>query len=299
MNIPDAFARNIEKTFGGRGKVFLHALPTLIDEAVQRWRLKRLQPAEHLSYNFIVYAQSEGAEVVLKLGVPDLELTSEVHALRHFAGRGAVRMIDADAGRGMILMERIKPGTQLATMSNDAEATQIAADVMLALMRPAPMDSGLLPLSDWFKGFQRFRLQNGGTGPLEAAVFKQAEKMANDLLKEENRPTLIHGDLHHYNILSSGVRWLAIDPKGVIGPAAYEVGPFLINPLGEVTKRSDAAGIMRKRLEILAEMLGIEKQRMRRCGITHAVLSAIWSIEERGDWRPAMECAKVLADLSE
>jgi len=42
----------------------------------------------------------------------------------------------------------------------------------------------------------------------------------------------MHGDFHHYNVLSSDRGWLAIDPKGMLGPAAYEVGPLLMNPLG-------------------------------------------------------------------
>ena len=279
--------------------MFLQALPTLMDEAAIRWQLKNLRPADKLSYNFVVFALLDGAEVVLKLGVPDRELTSEIHALRSFGGRGAVRLIDGDSGRGMLLMERLRPGSQLVSVDNDAEATQIAADVMLSLLRPAPADNGLLQIADWFQSFQRFRSKNGGgTGPLDGTLFKQAEKMAREILSEEHRPTLIHGDLHHFNILSSGGKWLAIDPKGVIGPAAYEVGPFLMNPLGTLTKRKDAPALMESRLSILTSMLGIQKDRMRLCGITHAVLSAVWSIEEGGDWRPAMEVAELLAGLN-
>ena len=299
IKIPESFSRGVEGTFGKRGEVFLHALPTLIDEAAARWQLKSLRPAEHFSYHFIVYARREGSEVVLKLGVPDRELTSEIHALRQFAGRGAVRLIDGDSGRGMFLLERLKPGIALATVTDDAEATQIAAYVMLALLRPAPVDTGLLRLEDWFEGFQRFRSQHGGSGPLDAGLFSQAENVAQEIMQEEHRPTLIHGDLHHFNILSSGSSWMAIDPKGVIGPAAYEVGPFLLNPAGEINRRPDAARLMRNRIAILGEILGIDAERIRRCGLTHAVLSAVWSVEEGGDWKPAMEVAGLLAGLSE
>lgn len=299
MKIPESFAQRVEGAFGKRGEVFLHALPTLIDEAVARWQLKSLRPAEHLSYNFILYARRDGAAVVLKLGVPDRELTSEIHALRAFAGRGAVRLLDGDPGRGMLLVERLKPGIQLTSVIEDAEATQIAAYVMLALLRPAPMDGGLLQLRDWFQGFQRFRTEHGGSGPLDAALFQQAEKFAQEIMREEHRPTLIHGDLHHFNILSSGSNWVAIDPKGVVGPAAYEVGPFLMNPIGKISRRPNAAELMRNRIAILGEILGIEKERIRRCGLTHAVLSAVWSVEEGGDWKPAMEIAGLLAGLGE
>jgi streptomycin 6-kinase len=299
VKIPEPFARNIEGAFGERGVLFLHALPKLIDEAAGRWQLKNLQPAEQLSYNYLVYARRDRAEVVLKLGVPDRELTSEIHALRHYAGRGAVKLLDSDSGRGMLLLERLQPGTPLSTSVEDAEATQIAAEVMLELLRPAPHDGDLIRLADWFQGLKRFRAQhNGGSGPLDPALFKQAEEVAAEIMQEEYRPTLLHGDLHHSNILSSGGRWAAIDPKGVVGPAAYEVGPLLMNPPGKLSRRADASEIMERRIAILAEVLGIERNRIRRYGIAHTVLSAVWSVEEGEDWKPAMECAKVLAGLT-
>jgi len=298
VKLPAAFIERVEKTFGDRGQVFVQALPTLIKEAEGRWQLKSVQPAEGLSYSFVAYARRGSEDVVLKLGVPDRELTSEIHALRHFAGRGAVKLLDSDPGRGMLLLERLRPGAPLTSIRNDAEATQIAADVMLALLRPAPPDTQLIQLADWFEGFQRFRKQNSGTGVLDAKLFKQAETSAREILGEEHRPTVLHGDLHHFNIISSGGRWVAIDPKGVVGPAAYEVGPYLLNPWDEMHKRPDAAAVLENRIALLAEVLGIERQRIRRCGITHAVLSAIWSIEEGGEWQGAMECGAVLAGLN-
>ena len=73
----------------------------------------------------------------------------------------------------------------------------------------------------------------GGTGPLEKSLVERAEHSVANFFSEDYVPMLIHGDLHHYNILIVGkYSWLAIDPKGVIGPAAYEVGPLLMNPLG-------------------------------------------------------------------
>ena len=78
MNLPRSFTRTVQNTFGERGRLFLHALPELIEEAAARWELSDLQPAPVLSYNFILFARRAGAEVVLKLGVPDRELTSEV-----------------------------------------------------------------------------------------------------------------------------------------------------------------------------------------------------------------------------
>ncbi len=47
-----------------------------------------------------------------------------------------------------------------------------------------------------------------------------------------NASTFHGGDLHHENILAAErAPWLAIDPKGVIGEPAYEMGALLRNRL--------------------------------------------------------------------
>jgi len=296
VNLPSAFTQNIENTFGERGRLFLRALPTLLEEAAQRWQLTDLQRAEHLSYNYITFARRGEAQVVLKLGVPDRELTSEIRSLRHFAGRGAVRLLESDSGRGMLLLERVTPGESLAALADDAQATHIAAELMLALRRPIPSEAGLIQLADWFLGLQRFRERfDGGTGPLDRGLFGKAESVARDLLHENQLPALIHGDLHHFNILSSGGNWLAIDPKGVLGPAAYEVGPFILNPWMVTGIPPDAPRLMSARIAMLAEVLQLEQERIRNWGFAHAVLSAVWSLDANADWRPAMECAQILS----
>lgn len=300
MNLPPSFTRTVQNTFGERGRLFLHALPALIEEAAARWELSDLQPAPGLSYNFLLFARRLGAEVVLKLGVPDRELTSEVRSLRHFDGRGAVRLLQSDSGRGMLLLERLRPGEQLASLADDERRTHIAAATMLAVRRPVPEESGLIRLADWFEGLARFRQEHdGATGPLDRLLFENAQAAASELLAENHLSALIHGDLHHYNILSSGGGWLAIDPKGVIGPAAYEVGPFLVNPWVLVGLLPDSAQFMRARIAILSEILGLERQRLRLWGLAHAVLSAVWSLDAKQDWQPAMECACILAHLSD
>lgn len=77
-------------------------------------------------------------ELVLKIGVPDRELLSEMAALRVFDGEGAVRLLEADPEQPMFLLERIRPGEMLAALEDDEQAMHIAADVMLNLWRPAP-----------------------------------------------------------------------------------------------------------------------------------------------------------------
>ncbi len=199
MNLPGPFLRTIEQVFGQRGRDFLQALPDLVDEAARRWQLADVQPVSNLSYNYIAFADRLGESVVLKIGVPDRELLSEMTALCLFDGRAAVRLLDSDEEHSMFLLERLRPGDMLTTVEDDRQATEIAADLMRLLWRTQISGSRLIQLSDWFKGLEKLRRRfDGGTGPLAAHLVGRAESVARDFCTEDHIPTLLHGDLHHF-----------------------------------------------------------------------------------------------------
>ncbi len=273
-----------------------------------------MRPVPTLSYNFAAFANRGDEQVVLKMGVPDRELKSEMATLRLFNGEGACRLIDCDEEKYWMLLERLKPGVMLLTLEDDEEATHIAAGVMQKIWRPleslesasslassqerAPALQNFIRLSDWFDGLKRLRATfNGGTGPFNEMLVARVERSVKDFFVENHKPVLMHGDFHHYNILSSERGWLVIDPKGVIGPACYEVGPLLINPWENLLKMNDYRRMTQRRIDILHERLGFERERIREWGVAHAVLSAWWSMEDHGDWHYAANFAEMIADL--
>lgn len=283
LELPFDFVHNIRNSFGGQGEQFLSDLPALLDEAARRWDLT-IGGRFLLSYNYVTSARrTDGTHVVLKIGIPNPELTSEMEALRLYDGRGAVRLIDSDAEKGMLLEERIRPGTMLAEMQDDERATEIAAGVMRALWQPIPEENHFIRLTDWFDGFKKLRQRfEGGTGPLPRKMVETAEGLAADFFAENEAPVVLHGDFHHYNLLQADESWQVIDPKGVIGPRGYEVGPLLVNPSGAFSEPSDVIRRAERRFAILSEQLGMERERIRGWGIAHAILSAWWDIEGGG-----------------
>lgn len=314
MNLPTEFVSNIEGVFGPDGKRFIANLPALIEEASHRWGLTDVQSAPTLSYNFVAFANRQEEQVVLKLGVPNGEMRSEMAALRLFNGEGACQLIDYDEEKCWMLLECIKPGVMLVTLENDEEATHIAAEVMRKIWRPLEalesasllanvekQASGLqsfIQLSDWFDGLKRLRSRfNGGTGPFNEKLVARVEDSVKEFFAENHKPVLMHGDFHHFNILSSERGWLIIDPKGVIGPACYEVGPLLLNPWGDLLSVPNCRQMTQRRIDILHEHLGFEHERIREWGLAHAVLSAWWSMEEHGDWHFSSEFAEMIAKL--
>ena len=306
MNLPSEFISTITNTFGEDGESLIANLPTLIEAASQRWGLTNIQPVPNLSYNFVAFAHSpspagRGARgegnVVLKIGVPRDELTSEMAALRLFNGEGACQLIDADEEKGFLLLERLKPGVMLSTLEDDEQATHIAAEVMQKIWRFDSAHDNFIRLSNWFEGLKDLRaLFGGGTGPLEEKLVERVEKSVSDFLVENHMPVLMHGDFHHFNILSSERGWLVIDPKGVIGPAGYEVGPLMINPWGSLSDGVSNRLILR-RVDILHDHLGWERERILEWSLAHAVLSAWWGIEDNTGWEYALGFARLIADL--
>jgi streptomycin 6-kinase len=318
LKIPPDFIHTIENTYGEDGKQLIANLPVLVEEASQSWDLTAVQPVPNLSYNFVAFALS-GAQrsrsVVLKIGVPNRELTSEMAALSLFNGEGACRLIDYDEEKGFLLLERLQPGAMLSTLEDDEQATHIAAEAMLKIWRPLESDSLMsqehtlsgtrapalhkfIRLSDWFDGLNRLRVMfNGGTGPLNSKLVERVENSVKDFFVENHKPILMHGDFHHFNILSSERGWLVIDPKGVIGPAAYEVGPLLINPWEDLLNGNNYRLMTGRRIDILHEKLGFERERIREWGLAHAIISAWWSIEDNTGWEYALNFAELLADL--
>jgi streptomycin 6-kinase len=291
MNLPTSFISTIRKTFKEDGEKFLAVLPDLIAETSQRWGLTDLQPVSNLSYNFVAFAKRGSENVVLKLGVPNRELTSEIAALKFFNGNGACQLLESDAERGLLLLERLKPGKMLSELDDDDERTRIAADLISRRNKVTPpLQNSFIQLSDWFGGLKKLRPHfGGGTGPFPKKLLEQVEASLPELFADV--PRLLHGDFHHFNILSSERGWLMIDPKGVIGSAGYEVGPFMLNPWDSPMDRIR----FERRVSIFAERLGWERETIIQWSIAHAVLSAWWDVQDGMDASDTLRCAEIFS----
>jgi streptomycin 6-kinase len=98
-----------------------------------------------------------------------------------------------------------------------------------------------------------------------------AERIFFELCATQRRERLLHGDMHHENVLFDRARgWLAIDPKGVRP---------LRNPCGrpDLFAQPD---VIRRRADLFARTLFIDSARALRWAFAQAVLAAIWQIED-------------------
>jgi streptomycin 6-kinase len=130
-------------------------------------------------------------------------------------------------------------------------------------------------------------------------VVDRAEKVMFELIGSMTAPVVLHGDLHHWNILSAEREpWLALDPKGVIGEREYEVGAWLRNPFPQILKMPKPEKVLARRVDQLVEELGFDRGRIIGWGYCQAVLAGIWSLEEQSDeWEGFLSCADHIAAL--
>ena len=301
VTVSDGFVRRMVDVYDAEGAVWIERLPAIVAECELRWMLQACPSFEPLSYNYVApVVLADGTAAVLKVGFPGAELLSEIEALRTYDGHGYVRLIASDAGLGVMLMERLTPGTPLSSVEDDVRATAIAAGVMRDHRKPIPPGLHFPTVADWAKGIARLRLRfEGGTGPLPPRLVEQAERLFVELIPSSAEPVLLHGDLHHDNILMAERRpWLAIDPKGLVGEPAYETGALLRNPRPLIGSEQHLDRLMVRRVAQLSDELGFDRQRVTGWGIAQAVLSACWSVEDHGHgWEPAIACAEALTAL--
>jgi streptomycin 6-kinase len=177
-----------------------------------------LTPSNHIA---LVRRRTTTMSAVLKVPLVDEErLGSRV--LDWWAGDGAARVYAID-DHGAVLMERATPDAPLRSMAesasppaygSDLEATRTLIAVTQRLHQhseTAPPPDDLLPLRRWFRELFSWADQVGG-------YFTRAAMIAKELLDHQRDCRVLHGDIHHDNVLWFGPErgWLAIDPKGVV-----------------------------------------------------------------------------------
>ena len=278
IEIPRDFARRIERTHRDDGRTWLGRLPALVAECERRWSLSVGPPFAPLSYSYTAPARDRhGTGVVLKLAVPGHFVLAEIDALRLFDGDGAARLVHSDECLGAMLLERLEPGGLLLEVA-EREATSVAAGLMVRLRKPVPPKHRFHDVWEWMRGLERLRsLFGGGTGPFPAPLVERAEAHLGNPGGEK---LVLHGDLHHYNILSAEREpWLAIDPKGIVGEPEYEAAAFLRNNLLD---RPEPRRVLSTRIDQIAEEAGLDRQRMVGWGLADRVLSSWWSYDESG-----------------
>ncbi len=226
----------------------------------------------------IAFGRRDGRSLVLKVICEPGDEWHSGEITAAFDGHGVVRVYEYIDGAA--LLECVSPGHSLAAMVQDGrddEATEILAEVLRTMSPLEPVNS-CPTVQDWSQGFERYL--TSGDDQIPKNIVEKAHRVYSTLCDSQRNPRLLHGDLHHHNVLLDSDRgWLAIDPKGVVGEIEYEIGAILRNPQ-EMPELCASTTIIEGRIRLLAGGLNLDCDRVRAWSFVQAVLSAVWGIED-------------------
>lgn len=298
MIIPNYFLQKASRQFGDAGPQWVRELPSLFALCQDKWGLTDCVPADGLSINLVCYARSEvHGDVVLKIAGPHGERYTEMPALRLYGGRRACRCLDVDEGASAMLLERLVPGHNLRTLEK-REQLEIGTELVASLPVPVTESHGLPHYRDWVaRAVETTRIRFDPDARLRA-LLSAMERTFGEICLRDSLRYLLHGDLHHENmLLGRGGIWKAIDPQGVIGPPYFESARFLENHVIE-----HGAGIRLTQLDTsvryVAKRLGESARVIAGALFVLHTLSTCWGLEmgytrERVA-RQVGECEKLL-----
>ena len=287
LHLPESSRKKIEQTFGERGTKWLQNFSELMSRCIEKWSLTNCTIFERVSINVICFAQSPVfGQVALKVGVPHNELFTEMKTLGIFGGRNSCKCYDYDIELGASLLERIIPGIDLTELADDREQLVIAADVISRIPTPLEGDHGLPTYADWIeRAFKKTR-EEYNPEPRMLSFMAEAEVLFAEVYTAERPRVLLHGDLHHLNILEDQHgQWKAIDPQGVIGVACLESARFIENHIDYQIKRNPQMSraeifqYLDETVAVFAHKFGETRRIIASCLFILHVLSTCWGYE--------------------
>lgn len=299
LKIPVELERTVVGWFGEAGRSWCAALPGVTAGLVERWQLAPdsvLAGATHALV--LACARSDGEKVVLKVPFVEDENRAEPDALRLYDGDGAVRLLEHDRQTGAMLLERLVPGTPLVALEDRGRAIDVASALLRRLQRPAPETHRFPRLEDlaaaWAADIEDRHSRRHSALPLDLA--RSAATLARDLGDWDGPDLVVNRDAHLGNILAAAREpWLLIDPKPVLGEAAFD-GSYLVQAnLAPSATAADAAKLVAR----IAAGLAVDPVRLGGWALVRCVDNVGWAegLGDRAKAQATLAKAVVLAAI--
>lgn len=275
------FVSNIHAIYGQPGILWINKLPEIIQQLAEQWNFQFIKPAPDLSYNFVgVVKMNDHADTgILKIAFENTRLATEVSWLNNMQ-HCAPKLYAYDKNHNAFLMEHLIPGNSLKTMvvaGKDDQATKIICETIRQLQSQESSASTFTHLSELIKSLDI--LDN----KYHPKLLSQAKSWFHELTSDRTHDVILHGDLHHGNILSNGSGWKSIDPHGYTGDPAAEVGAMIRNPFDCFPTHKSLSKIIERRLHIMSDELPFDSQKIKQWAFCITVLSAAWTVQDHKD----------------
>ncbi|AVH22780.1 aminoglycoside phosphotransferase family protein [Nocardia cyriacigeorgica] len=297
--VPPDVAESIRDFFAEEGERWLADLPELVTARCRDWDLELIgAPFGGGTHSFVApVRRGDDSVAVLKVPFVDEENAGEPAGLHCYAGDGAIRLYDFDAGSGAMLVEWARPGDPLLRQPTpplegepeNAGKVLVAAELYRRLRRepgelppgypPPPSTAGLV--AEWARWPEDPQI----VAALPAPLLDQARRWCTELAVRDGPLLIVNRDTHLGNIVAAEREpWLVIDPKPYLGEAAFDAGFLILKQMQSAPDRADA----RQMVARTADALGVDRERARGWAFLRAMEQVVWAIEDE-DERAVLE----------
>jgi streptomycin 6-kinase len=278
MHLNPTFVSNIRDLFGAKGETWITNLPSLLAQLSEKWDLRFLHIMPDLTYNFVGVVEMilTGETAVLKMAPEGKNIATEVRWLGCF-NEMVPQVYWHDETHHAFLMERLEPGESLKSLvkaRDDDTATRLICQTILELQSHQHEQAEFTQISKFAGSLSVLKNR------LDNRIVSKAEALFHELTTDKIHDMILHGDLHHGNILSSGSTWKVIDPQGYVGDPVFEVCSMIYCDCFPPDR--SIPQVVERRLRILAEELSFDPQKIKAWAFCKTALSLAWNLEDHG-----------------
>ena len=280
MRVPDGWHEHHEPT--GRWQAWLRGLPRLVATVLEEWDLVDDDPqgtVHGASSVVLMVTTPDGTPAALKVAFPHSGSAHAHLVLQHWHGQGAVRLLRADPGRSVLLLERLQT-TDLSELW-DVEACETVAGLYGRLHVPAVPQ--LRTLSSLAARCGERLADLPRSAPVPRRLVEQAVALGHAFVTDAATDgTTVHTDLHYANVLAADREpWLAIDPEPLSGDPHYEVAPLLWNRWDELAavRGQGLRDGVRRRFHATVDAAGLDEDRARDWVVVRMLHHVLWALE--------------------
>lgn len=246
-----------------------------------KWKLSsfHLIKSSSIKHVFSCISESLGNVVLIIANPSSREFTTELSTLREYNGRRFCKVFEYDIENGVILEECIKPGNTLREEISLDKRLLLFSEIYKDL-HITPSDAEIYPTyTGWVNRITEYMSKRDDCKELYLHM-KRARDICILVSSKYSQKLLLHGDLHHDNILLGNEgEYRIIDPKGVIGDPVFDIARFILNEFSsEINMES-----FEKIIYIISkfeEKLNIPSSVLRQCLYVETAMAMCWCVED-------------------
>ncbi|MGP4004324.1 aminoglycoside phosphotransferase family protein [Streptomyces sp. 8N706] len=278
---PQRLVRALFEEGGDAAQEWLHALPRLLQDALERWELsfERLQAPGGRSSLVALVRRADGTPAALKLLPPGAAAPQERAALERWDGWGSVRLLEADPEAGALLLERLHGEVSLSSLPEAKAQLEAAGTVRRLWVDPGEGHPFATVAERTGRDAELLRAKAGEPwAETVRPVVDEALEVRAALTADPSEAVLLHGRFRQGKVLSAErAPWLAVGPEPLVGERAYDLARLVRDRLEDLVATSGGASAARRRMAKLADSLEVDRDRLRGWTLFRAVESGVRS----------------------